>query len=200
MARHKKGSRGGDKSFKKSHQFKNDIDEDNEDELDLYNDENEDFFDEEFVPPEGEDLDEFDEATEDVDMRELDEVGDEDIDGEDFGEEGEGEDDEMMGEEENDGDDDFGQVEKIVIDNAKLSVVIKQANQNSKGALKLFLKIFKGIIMQGLSDELDEGKKKKRKNIVEYEVESGKVYNKIIRFALTRVPHLLKYQIENVSF
>jgi len=212
----KKGSFGkNNKKTKKSQQPK--FADAEEDDMEMFNDENQDFFDEEFVPPEGEDLDEFDENAdfnlEGEDLDEFDEndedlinQGDDDIDqegefakldgfdGEDdlegeFDEEGE--DDEDADVPRDDSDD--GPEEKVIIDSAKLKMVIKGVNQNSKQAFKMFLKIFRGIIIQGLSDE---GMKQSKRRSIAYEVEDGKVYNKIITFALTKIPHVLKKYIE----
>ena len=158
---------------------------------------------EEFVPPEDiEDLDEMDENEYgEEDFAELDGLDEDALIGQgeaefdehgDFDEEGEegeeGHEEEEFGEDEEE--------ERIVIDNAKLKMVIQGVAKNSKQALKMFLKIFRGIVLQGISEEGD--KKKTRKRKISYEVESGKVYNKVITYALTKVPHVIKRYIEHV--
>jgi len=185
--------------------------EEDEMEMEMMNDEHGDFFDEEFVPPEGEDLDEFDENA-DLDGEDLDEFdegegedeedfinqGDEEFDEADFDKlDGFGGEEDELAEEVPEYDDrDDEPEERIIIDSAKLKKVIAGVKQNSKPAFRMFLQIFRGIIIQGLSDE---GMKKAKRRSIAYEVESGKVYNKIITFALTKIPHVLKKYIETVS-
>ncbi len=189
--------------------------EEDEMEMEMMNDEHGDFFDEDFIAPEGEDLDEFDEDAEleggdldDFDEDEGDDVlnqGDEEFDEADFdkldgfgGEEEEGGEEDELAEDvpEYDDRDDDEPEEKIIIDSAKLKKVIAGVKQNSKPAFRMFLQIFRGIIIQGLSDE---GMKQAKRRSIAYEVESGKVYNRIITFALTKIPHVLKKYIETVK-
>lgn len=213
MPKPRKGSFPKSKNTKKDKKAKSsDFDAENGDDMDMFMEEDEhgDFFDEEFIAPEGEDLDEMDEIDEDA-LAELDEedmagAGEDeefdDMEGEDFDEEeGDGDEDEddMQEDQEERVGKEYAKEEKIVIDNAKLSMVIKAINKKSKKALRMFLKIFRGIVMQGLGDEVEKKKQKKGTVKTIYEVESGSVYNKAIKFALTKIPHVLKETIEHVS-
>ena len=199
MPSQKKAFRNKSKLAKKE-AIRKRIEEEEEDELEMYMKEgNEEDLDE-FVPPEDEDLDEFDETMEygEEDFAELDGFNEDDLidQGEaEFDEQGDFDEDEEQGEYGQD-EEEFEE-ERIIIDNAKLKMVIQGVNKNSKQALKMFLKIFRGIILQGISEDNDDDKKK-RKIRISYEVESGKVYNKVIMYALTKIPHVIKRYIEQV--
>jgi hypothetical protein len=181
-------SRGPKRSFKSR-----------KNEEDFSDDEDPLFYDKEFVLPE--DADELDEPDEEdlekmyaqkpEEEENFDEEGGEDFEG-DFDEEG----DEFPEEEDLHYEEPEQLIiEKIPINEERLNQVIEKADGKSKKALKMFLKIFNAAIVQGTEDEDQE---RDRRVKVEYEVEDGEVYNKVITYALSEAPVLLKYHIEHV--
>lgn len=153
------------------------------------------FFNEEFVPPEGEDLDE----PEDEELQRIIEAEKREQELEEEGEfEGEGFDDEEVdGEEEEPADrENIIEIRKIPINEERLSRVIEQTDAYSRKALRLFLRIFKSAINQGTED--DDQQIVHGKNPVEYEVEDGNAYNQVITYALSKLPHVLQHHLKNV--
>jgi hypothetical protein len=172
---------------KKSNTFK-DVDEDFEDDEHL-------FFDEEFQPPEGEDLDE-------PDFENLQDPDGEDPEGQDAGfDQGE-----IDPEAEFDGEfinDDIApmsihEAKKITITQDRLSKILEKTEAKSKRGLKMFLKVFSSAINQGTEDEDEDIKK--RHVPVEFEVEDGEVYNEVVSFALEKAPFYLQNFLKNVRF
>jgi len=155
------------------------------------------YFDEEFVAPEGEDLDEPDDFELER-LREIErqEAEAEEMEGEEDFQEEQYDDEQIEGEEQEPSEGGV-EIRRIPINEERLSRVIAQCEAHSRKALKMFLKIFRSAINQGTED--DEEQKTQAKNPVEYEVEDGTVYNQVISYALTKVPHVLQYHLKNVT-
>lgn len=170
---------------KKSNTFK-EIDEDFEDDEHL-------FFDEEFQPPEGEDLDE-------PDYDNLPEPEQGDLDGEDgdLDEEGELPEGDFDGEFITDDiEPEIREAKKIVITQERLSKIVEKTEEKTKRGLKMVLKVFSSAVNQGTEDE--DADIKRRHIPVEFEVEDGEVYNEVVTFALEKVPLYLQHFLKNVS-